>query len=92
MSTNILEYRNNWEADKYSVNGTEISELKSVIINGKQYSVESKICSIPYSDMGHVYTGTSKHFFVRETLFGMTMRFDLNKIVKSTTVEAVDYL
>jgi hypothetical protein len=86
-----LSYKNNWEADEYYVDGQRILDLRVVEIGGVKYNVTSKVINVPYNDMGHVYHGVSKHFFIEEDVFGVTMKFDLNKLVGKLDVNAVEY-
>lgn len=91
MNTKILlGYCNNWEADEYFDNITEkgVKNLKEVDINGKLYKVKSRSVSVPYLDMGHSYTSTSKHYFVTEEVFGIKMEFDLNTLIDKVPVFA----
>ena len=89
---NILTYRNNWENDEYYVDGKRISNLKSVKINEKEYTVAREKVSKSYNDMGHNYTSTSWHYFVAEEVFGTMIVFDLNKVVGKVEVTAVEFV
>ena len=90
-TTNKLVYRNNWEFDEYSVDGNVISGLSQVEIGGKKYKVEAQSVSVPYNDMGNTYTATSNHYFIKETVFGIKMRFDLNRIIRKKTIIATQF-
>jgi len=81
-----LEYRNNWEADEYYVDGQLIEDMKYVFIDDAKYEVKSRRVSVPYHDMGHEYSGVSKHYFLRREVFGIDMEFDLNRIVDKVPV------
>lgn len=92
LKFNVLQYKNDWESDVYSVNGQQLQDLSKVAINGKEYDVVSKSVRKFYSDMGKQYVAESVHYFVTEKVFGMVMRFDLNKIVNSVEVLAIDFV
>lgn len=87
----LLEYRNNWEADEfYVVDQTHdgkrrgkkrITDLRKVRIHFKLYDVTSRKVSVPYNDMGHAFYGVSKHYFVKETVFGREIEFDLGELM-----------
>jgi len=88
----VLSYSNNWEADEYFVNGNKIRNLMEVEFNGVNYPVHSRIISIPYNDMGHVYHGTSSHYFINQTVLGVDIEIDLNTIVsRSSKIIATQY-
>ena len=92
MTTNLrLTYQNNWEADSYFVENRRIQSLEAVSIDGKEYNVTEHVISVPYSDMGQTYFGTSTHYFIRETVFGITKEFDLNTIVNKKKIIPVRY-
>ena len=82
---NRLSYENQWEADIYWVKEgrrkRRVKMLRSVQINGKSYEVISRVVSVPYYDHGHSYYGSSHHFFITETAFGIEMEFDLKKVI-----------
>jgi len=86
-----LSYKNNWESDEYYANGQLIDSLRSVSIDDKVYKVKPEIVAVPYNDMGHEYEGASTHYFIEEEVFGLTMKFDLNKIVRRAPVFAIYY-
>jgi hypothetical protein len=86
-----LTYRNNWEADEYYVGKNRVIDLREVRINGKSYDVMSATVSVPYGDMGHTYTGRSKHYFVTEQVFGVDQQFDLNTVIRDVDVYAVKF-
>jgi hypothetical protein len=65
--------------------------LKEVVINGEWYKVSNRYVSVPYIDMGQTGLGTSRHYFVKEKVFGVKMEFDLNDIVKRKPVYAAEY-
>lgn len=85
-----LEYRNNWESDVYTIKGKPVTNLKKVKINGAIYDVTSRNVSVSYSDHGHTYTANSKHYFVKESVFGESREFDLNTLMKKGVI-AVEY-
>ena len=91
---NVLVYDNQWEYDNYYVltgSGKEkIVTLTIVSINGKEYAVTSRMVRVPYRDMGHQYEANSLHYFVKESVFGIEKTFDLNEIIKHTTIIAID--
>jgi hypothetical protein len=89
--SNKLTYRNNWGADEYFINGKRVKSLKKVRIGTKEYKVETREISIPYNDMGHTYHGTSDHYFVEETVFGIKKKFDLNELVSRKAIFALVY-
>lgn len=86
-----LEYSNSWEADIYTIGGKRVKKLTEVKINSEFYKVTKDTVGIPYSDMGQPGVGISTHYFVKEKVFGVTMTFDLNKIVKKKPVYATEY-
>ena len=86
-----LSCRNNWEMDEYSVGTDRIATLDSVSINDVTYKVTARIMSIPYNDMGHTYSGTSTHYFVKEKVFGVEKDFDLNGLVNKIKIFPVDF-
>ena len=88
----ILKYTNDWEHDVYTVGGERVTRLETVEIDEVQYLVISKIRSVQYDDMGHVYTATSTHYFVEIDVLGVKTRIDLNTIVPKRRVYAVEYL
>lgn len=67
----ILKYTNDWEHDVYTVGGERVTRLETVEIDEVQYPVISKIRSVQYDDMGHVYTATE-----RETLVQNIVKMD----------------
>lgn len=86
-----LEYKNSWEYDFYSVGGVPVKNIKEIVIDGNPYRVHSRDVTVPYNDMGHQHTATSKHYFVREKVFGINMEFDLNEIIRKKKVFVTDY-
>lgn len=84
----ILRYKNDWHSDCYTVAGVLVGELTTVSIGRKTYPVKCRKVGVEYSDMGHTYTATSKHYFITEKVFGVEMEFDLNKIVPKVVVHA----
>jgi hypothetical protein len=91
MTKHKLHYENSWEADEYSVDGKRVTELKRVQIGDIEYKVTKCRIAVPYYDMGHQYNGVSDHFFVEETVFGIKMKFDLNKIINKKPVYALEF-
>jgi hypothetical protein len=87
--TNKLSYTNSWEADEYRVGGKLVKTLKRVRIGTKEYPVTTREVSIPYNDMGHTYHGTSDHYFIKETVFGIVMEFDLNTLIRRKAIFAL---
>ena len=91
-SAKLLDYRNDWEADTFSVvdqthdgkklGSKVIRDLRKVRVHFKLYEVTSREVSVPYNDMGHTYYGTSKHYFIEETVFGTKIKFDLGKLMR----------
>lgn len=75
-----LVYKNNWEADEYYVGNRRLKTLSKVRIAGRDYTVKSRIVSVPYHDMGHMYNAQSTHYFVKEKVFGKMVEFDLNSV------------
>lgn len=86
-----LTYSNSWESDTYIVDGKPVKNLTMVVIGGDCYPVESRRVSVPYNDMGHNYSATSTHYFVKTTVFGTIMEFDLNTIIRKVPVTAVEW-
>jgi hypothetical protein len=94
----LLEYRNNWEVDEFSVvdqthndkklGSKRITDLRKVRIHFKLYNVASRIVTVPYDDMGHTYYGTSKHYFIKEDVFGKKIEFDLGELMSVNKVVA----
>lgn len=60
-----FEYKNNWEADEYFIDGTKVTDITEIEIGGERYDVIAREVSVPYNDMGHIYEGRSKHFFIQ---------------------------
>ena len=93
-----LEYRNDWEMDQfYVVNQTHdgkrlrskrITDLRKVRIHFKLYDVISRKVSVPYSDHGVRSESTSKHYFIKEVVFGREIEFDLGKLMYRNKVVA----
>ncbi len=86
---NVLTYKNNWENDVYYVDGALISDLKRVKIGRKSYKVDSMEKGVEVNDMGHTYRAYSKHYYIREKIFGLEMTFDLNRIVPKRKIQAL---
>lgn len=90
-----LQYRNNWEVDEYYItdNNTKIKvdKLKYIVIddNPTAYEVTSEIVSVPYSDHGHTYEGTSKHYFVNLPAGKSFVKTDINSLVNKCNVYMV---
>jgi hypothetical protein len=96
----LLEYRNNWEMDEFLVvdqthNGKviagsrkNVADLRRVRIHFVSYAVTSRNVSVPYSDHGIRSESTSKHYFIKETVFGREMEFDLGKLMDRYKVVA----
>ena len=94
----LLEYHNNWEMDEFSVvdqthNGKRLSskritDLRKVRIHFKLYDVTSRYVSVPYSDHGVRSESTSKHYFIKEDVFGSKIEFDLGKLMYYNKVVA----
>jgi len=96
----LLEYRNNWEMDEFSVvdqthNGKviagsrkNVTNLRKVWIHFKVYDVTSRYVSVPYSDHGVRSESTSEHYFIKETVFGREIEFDLGKLMDRYKVVA----
>jgi hypothetical protein len=94
----LLEYRNNWEMDEFSVvdqthdgkrlGSKPIKDLRKVRIHFKLYDVTSREVSVPYSDHSVRSVSTSKHYFVQETVFGSKIEFDLGKLMRVNKVVA----
>ena len=87
-----LKYSNSWESDIYTVDGKRIRTLTEVKINGEFYKVTAYEVSVPYLDHGQRCAGISTHYFVKEKVFGISMSFDLNEILrKRKPVYAAEY-
>ena len=86
-----LTYSNSWEADVYSVDGKRVRTLTEVCINGNPYKVTAYEVSVPYLDHGQRGVGISTHYFIKEKVFGISMSFDLNKIIEKKPVYATKY-
>jgi hypothetical protein len=86
-----LNYSNSWESDTYTVDGKRIRTLTEVKINGEFYKVTAYDVSVPYLDHGQRGVGISTHYFVKEKVFGISMSFDLNKIIEKKPVYAAEY-
>ena len=89
MST--LAYRNEWEADIYTIDGKSVNTLESVLIGSKKYKVTARNVSVSYNDMGHTYSGTSTHYFVTAKVFGIPQVFDLNTLVEKVAITPVKF-
>ncbi len=88
---NLLTYENQWASDIYRVNGAEITGLRKVRVNGRIYSVTSRLKSVSYNDHGHTYEAVSMHYYIRTKLFGKLVEVDLNIVVDRQTVEAIEW-
>jgi hypothetical protein len=87
-----LTYKNEWESDKFFVDGNPISDLKKVRILENEYAVTSREVSVPYSDMGHTYNAISKHYYIKKNVFGKVLEFDLGRLIdKGIKVSALKY-
>ena len=86
-----LKYSNNWESDVYTVDGKRVRTLTEVCINGNPYKVTAYEVSVPYMEHGFRSVGISTHYFVKEKVFGVSMSFDLNELIKKKPVYAVKY-
>jgi hypothetical protein len=94
----LLEYRNNWEADEFFVidqthdgkrlGQKRITDLRKVRIHFVSYAVTSRNVSVPYSDHGVRSESTSKHYFVKDVVFGREIDFDLGKLMDRYKVVA----
>lgn len=84
-----LAYKNNWEHDRYWINDEEVIDLTLVMINDIYYPVTSRVVTVPYSDMGHNYSSTSKHYFIKSNDLGVDV--DLSKVIRIHDVFAIDY-
>jgi hypothetical protein len=92
----LLKYENQWEVDVFSIvyqthsgkklGSKRINDLRRVKIHFKSYDVNSRVVSVPYSDHGHSYNGTSKHYFVKETVFAKEFEFDLGTLMSNGVV------
>ena len=85
-----LTYRNNWESDEYYLGDKKLEIINIVEIDGKIYDVVARNVSKSYSDHGHTYTATSRHYFIQERVFGTVMEVDLNTICNKTKVWFVE--
>lgn len=86
----VLKYKNNWESDEYYLNGERVDNIEFVEIDGKRYDVVSRMVSISYNDHGHSYQARSRHYYIKEKVFGTVMEIDLNTIVNKTQVRVVE--
>jgi len=96
-----LTYENNWEADSYKMdrvlfgekNLPELSKvkIKSISINGKIFNnITTGELSVPYSDHGHDYNGTSTHIYIRvEIAPKILISIDLNTIITRRGVKVL---
>ena len=94
----LLEYRNNWEMDEFSVvdqthdgkrlGSKRITDLRKVRIHFVSYAVTSRNVSVPYSDHGVRSESTSKHYFIKDVVFGREIEFDLGKLMDRYKVVA----
>lgn len=88
----LLKYKNNWEHDEYYIDDHQLSDLKSVSIDGETYRVQGKEVTVGYNDMGHTYSSTSPHYFVPVTIFGKKTSYDIKNLIKmGIKVYAVKY-
>ena len=74
---NKLRIENNWEELSYYTGNTQLKDIKIVSINGERVKLRKKWMSVPYSDMGHCYTGNSNHYFFSKNIKGKKTEFDL---------------
>lgn len=91
MSDNVLEYRNNWMADEYYVAGRRIKDLREVLIGNEPANIIGRDVSVPYHDMGHTYSATSRHYFVVVEKYGIRFEHDLNTLVGKTKIIPTDF-
>jgi hypothetical protein len=78
--TELLKYFNNWEADEYYVGKRRVKNLSKVEINGHEFAVIARECTVPYNDMGHNYYAKSTHFFLAVMVGGVLLERDLNSL------------
>jgi len=89
-----LKYSNNWESDEYTLsdpNNTRIKSLALVAIKGDIYAVKTERVSVEYSDHGKRGWGTSNHYFVSVPVLGRERLIDLNTVVPTQEVFAVEF-
>lgn len=91
LANTKIRIDNQWESDIYSIPGGKLKSLSEVSIGGKNYKVTGMSVSVRYLDMGYEGYGTSKHYFVAETVFGIKKQFDLNEIVGKKPVYALKF-
>lgn len=60
----MLEYRNNWCANEYTVDGLQVNPTKVHVGGVGTFPVVSKIKTGTYNDMGCVYDCRTKEFYV----------------------------
>lgn len=100
LKPKVLAYTNNWQADEYTIDGSPVIDLKKVRVDGEEFEVTKREVSVQYNDMGHVYNGTSMHYFVTVTpngptgkpMKGLATSIDLNTIVNKMAIEPIDYI
>lgn len=81
MKNNLLSYKDSWYVYTFYVDGKEISQLKEVEIAGMKYKVYSRQVSISYSDHGHIYDGTSRHYFINTFIGDAEIEVSLTDIL-----------
>jgi hypothetical protein len=94
----LLRYTNIWKTDEFSVvdqdhtgkllDSKRISDLRRVRIHFMSYAVTSRVVSVTYSDHGNTYEVTSKHYYIKETVFGRVIEFDLGELMSRDNVVA----
>lgn len=91
-----LKVTNSWESLTHHIQlekGTkELKKIRKVSIQGNWYPVEGRVVNVPYNDMGHTYTGSSIHYFIKEDVFGVEHEFDLYDLLNmGVDITVVDY-
>jgi hypothetical protein len=89
---NKLTYQNDWCSHVYSVEGRQISILKKVVIEGKEYDVHAKTDHVTYGDMGHTYDAVSTQFEICVVIHRVEIWIPLNHFTRQgVEIEALEF-
>lgn len=82
-----LKYRNNWEADVYSVEERTVKSLNRVYVNHNgsvvALDVTGVMTNVDYYDMGRTCTARSMHYFVMLPVFGAEIKTNLRTLIEN---------
>lgn len=80
----LLSVKNNWESLTWFVDGKEVepNTIKKVDIGGETFKVRWRMKTVDYGDMGHTYSATSPHGYVKKSVFGVLEEFALHNLLQ----------